>query len=40
MKKIIIYLIYLLSLFACSKNNDEAIYYNAYDNIAKRILLN
>lgn len=35
MKKIIIYLICLLSLFGCSKNNDEVVYHNAYNNIAE-----
>lgn len=35
MKKIIIYLICLLSLFGCSKDNDEVVYHNAYNNITK-----
>ena len=35
MKKKIIYLICLLSLFGCSKNNDEVVYHNAYNNIAE-----
>ncbi len=35
MKKTIICLICLLSLFGCTKNNDEVVYYNAYKNIAE-----
>ncbi len=35
MKKIIICLICLLSLFGCSKNNDEEVYHNAYNNIVE-----